>query len=286
MTRVDRTGRVGVWAAVLIGAICALSSCRHHTQTEAVRHKANVDYKNLFAKLRGTWISYEYILHLSKYKSPSRISAYSDGVFSFMIDPDKLNNDTLVFTAWLNGHEEKGMWIDFTSPDTLGRYSIGIRKKIDRDMESRSQLTDNIVRIKIDSPFLIIYTAAFDSVRYVYYDSVYGKRASDYPLRYYTTRTLFGGSYVVRDSGMLFETSSLFFDPEHTGRVVGSPLYDSFDINISSPSPSDTMDYMEFFDSRKVNESRSFNYKFKKNVLMIYPHPDSLPCRLYKRENE
>ena len=270
-----------VWAAMLL---CLLGGCRHQSKPLSVHHAANVDYQQLFAKLKGTWVSYEYILNLRKTQSPSHSAAFSDGVFSFMIDPSHLKDDTLLLTAWVNNHEERGLWIAFDSPDSLGRYAIGIHKHLDVDAEQRSQLADNIIRIKIDSPFLTVYTAAFDSVRYIYYDSVYHNRSSDYPLKYYTTSSLFRGYYYTRDSGMIFGNSMVYFDPQVTGRIYGSAVYDSFDININTPSPGDTTDYMEFFDSRKVNESRSFVYKFRKNILNIYTNIDSQPCILNKVE--
>jgi hypothetical protein len=83
---------------------------------------------------------------------------------------------------------------------------------------------------------------------------------------------------------MIFGSSRIYFDPQRIGRISGSPLYDSFDINVVLISQNDSVDYMELFDSRKQTESRSFTYRARKNAMQIYPNPDSMPCILYKTQ--
>ncbi len=260
-----------------------LTSCWHHSKINKEHHKANVNYARLFSRLQGTWISYEYMLNLNKTASPSRSASYMEGIFSFTIDSDRLNQDTLHCTAWVNGHSERDVWIAFDSPDTMGMFSIGINKS---ENDQHNPNSDNITRIKIDSPYLIIYTSTYDSVRYVYYDNLPKSAPAEYAVRHYTTAALFRGEYQTRDSAMIFGASYVYFDPKHIGRLYGSPVFDSFDINVDVLTQNDSIDYMELFDSRKQTESRSFIYKIKKNVLRIYPNTDSMPCVLHKTEIE
>jgi hypothetical protein len=264
----------------------AFSSCRHHTSMASTHVKANIDYHKLFGKLEGTWVSYEYMLNLSKTTSPSQSAAFMEGVFSFSIDSDGLRNDTVHCRAWINGHVERDLWIAFDSPDSIGQYSIGINLARNSDNEPQGQAADNITRIKIDSPFLTIYTSTFDSVRYVFYEDLPRNSSADYAIRHYTTAALFRGEYYTNDSDMIFGASRIYFDPKEIGRIEGSPIYDSFDINVNLLTQSDSVNYMELFDSRKQYESRSYIYSIKKNILHIYPSMDSVPCTLHKVQPE
>jgi hypothetical protein len=260
-----------------------LSSCLHHKEPPRAHHKANINYPQLFAKLQGTWISYEYMLNLSKTNSPAQSAAFMEGIFSFTIDSNRLADDTLHCIGLVNGREERDLWIAFDSPDSLHQYTIGINKTKNTDNEQQSQGVDNITRIKIDSPYLTIYTSTFDSVRYVFYDNLPRNTASDYAIRHYTTAALFRGEYYTADSNMIFGSSRIYFDPQKIGRIYGSPVYDSFDINVNLLSQNDSVeDYMELFDSHKQYESRSFIYSIKKNTMYIYPSIDSNPCVLHK----
>ena len=271
-----------LYLAVLIVSASSfmLSSCGPHQQQSGKAHqKANVEYSKLFSRIQGTWISYEYMLNLNKTHSPSLSAAFMEGIFSFTIDSNHLVNDTLHCFSWVNNHEERNLWIAFDSPDTLGSYSIGIGN------DQHVLNNDNITRIKIDSPYLTIYTSTFDSVRYVMFDRVARKSQADYPLRHYTTAALFRGEYFVKDSAQLFGSGYIYFDPQRVGRILGSAQYDSFDINVDMMKQNDSTDYMEFFDSRKQTESRSFIYKIRKNSLSLYTNnTDNYPFTLFKTE--
>ena len=270
----------------LIAALlwCMVSSCRHHAAAVRPHHRANINYSQLFSTLQGTWMSYEYILNLNKTRSPYRSAAFMEGIFSFTIDSLRLRNDTLHCKALMNGHEERDFWIAFDSPDSTGRYNVGINKAREYDNYQSTQPNDNITRIKIDSPFLTIYTNTFDSVRYMRYGIVAKNAPPDYALKQYTTAALFRGAYGTPDSGVIFNSSKVYFDPKQIGRIYGSPAYDSFDINTDVLTQSDSGDYMELFDSRKQTESRSFTYKIGKNVLKIFGTQDTTPCVLRKSD--
>jgi hypothetical protein len=257
-----------------------LSSCgQQHKQNAKTHAKANIDYSNLFSHIQGTWISYEYMLNLNKTHSPSLSSAFMEGIFSFTLDSNHLVNDTLYCFSWVNNHEERNLWIAFDSPDSLGSYSTGIGN------DQRVLNNDNITRIKIDSPYLTIYTSTFDSVRYVMFDRVARKSQADYPLRHYTTAALFRGEYFVKDSAQVFGSGYIYFDPQKVGRILGSAQYDSFDINVDMMKQNDSTDYMEFFDSRKQTESRSFIYKIRRNSLSLYSNVSgNYPFTLFKTE--
>ena len=262
-------------------ALLLVSSCRHPAPPKP-HHKANIDYTRLFKKLQGRWISYEYILNLSKTNSPAASSPFMEGIFSFALDSNRLLGDTVHCVAWINGHEDRDLWIAFDSPDSMGLFTLGINRPVERENEQRA--TENYTRIKIDSPFITIYTSTFDSVRYVYYDNLSRTTASVYPMKHYTTAALFRGEYFTKDSSMIFGASRIYFDPQKVGRIAGSPLYDSFDINVDLISQNDSVDYIELFDSRKQTESRSFIYSIRKNALRIYQNTDSTPCTLFKTD--
>jgi hypothetical protein len=269
-----------IWVAMLIAAFGI--SCHHKAETALHHSNPNINYPALLGRLQGTWISYEYILNLAKTRSPYHSAALMEGIFSFTIDSNRLTDDTLHCIAWVNGHEDRGLWIDLTAADSAGGYSIGIHKTIDHDNDSHNVPNDNITRIKIDSPYLTIYTSTFDSVRYVLYMPTLRGMAADYPIRHYTTAFLFHGAYYTTDSDIVFASSHIYFDTLHVGRIYGSQLYDSFDINTDVLSVSDSADYMELFDTKKQNESRSYMYQIKKNVLRIFQDADSTPCVLYR----
>jgi hypothetical protein len=207
-----------------------------------------------------------------------------EGVFSFTIDPNRLRNDTLHCASWTNGRGDADFWIAFDSKDSIGRYAVGLNKAAEYDNYQAVQPNENITRIKIDMPYLIIYTSTYDSVRYIYYPHVPKGAAADYPLKQYTTRSLFRGEYSNLDSTRLFGSSRIYFDTLRIGHISGSPDYDSFDINTDVFSRTDSLDYMEFFDSRKQTESRSFTYKIKKNTLRLYENQDNPPVLLTKQQ--
>jgi hypothetical protein len=221
------------------------------------------------------------MLNLKKTNSPATSAPFMEGIFSFSIDSNRLNEDTLHCLAWVNGHEDRDMWIAFDSRDSTGMYSIGINRPVESENDQHPA-NENFTRIKIDSPYITIYTSTFDSVRYVYYDNLSRTTPTDYPIRHYTTAALFRGEYYTPDSNMIFGSGRISFDPERTGRISGSPRYDSFDINVVMISQNDTVDYMEFFDSRRQNESKSYLYSIRNNSLRIYPNLDSPACRLFK----
>ena len=263
-----------------------ISSCWHRAQPHKQHHKATVDYTKLFGKIQGTWISYEYMLNLNKTTSPSESAPLMDGIFSFAIDSIRLSDDTLHCVAWVSGHAERDLWIAFDSPDSIGLFSIGLNKSKGDENEATNQGMDNITKVKIDSPYITIYTSTFDSVRYVYYDNLPKNTPADYALRRYTTSALFRGKYYTADSNMVFGSSTIYFDPKNIGRISGSQIYDSFDINVNMINQQDSINYMELFDSRKQNESKSFIYSIKKNILRIYPALDSPQCVLHKMQSE
>ena len=268
----------------VISLLLFLTSCWHHTKpTPKEHHKANIDYPKLFRKLQGTWISYEYMLNLNKTGSPYQSAAFMEGIFSFTIDSNRLRNDTLHCRSWINGHEIHDLWIAFDSHDSSGSYSIGVNNS-DNDQHNAS--VENITSIKIDSPFLIIYTNTYDSVRYAFYGHLPRFASADYPIKHYTTEALVRGAYYTKDSDMIFKSSRVYFDPLKTGRIYGSQVYDSFDINVDVLSQTDSLDYMELFDSKKRTESRSFTYSIQKNIMNIYTNPDSAPCVLRKIDLE
>ncbi len=241
-----------------------------------MHHKTNFDYAAFFKKSQGTWISYEYILNLKKTLSPSGSAAYMEGIFSFTIDSTRLVDDTLHCTSWVNGHAERDMWIAFSDADSADLHNVGLNKKDDQQGKN----DENYTKIKIDSPFITIYTNIFDSVRYVFYADLPRNAPPDHAIKYYTTKALFNSCYFIKDSNRIFGSSNICFDPQNIGHISGSKLYDSFDINVNALSKSDSSDYMEFFDSRHENESRSFVYKFKNKTLLIYPDENSKPCLL------
>lgn len=259
-----------------------LPACRNPQKTGKHPHKANINYAKLFSRLQGTWISYEYILNLKKTTSPSESAAFTEGIFSFAIDSNRLEGDTLHCTALLNGRAERNLWIAFDSPDSLGQYNIGITKQHEEN-DGQSQNAENITHVKIDSPFITIYTSTFDSVRYIYYANLPLNTPADYALKNYTTSTLFRGEYFVQDPDRIFGSSHIYFSPQNIGKIEGSAVYDSFDINIGLLAQNDSIqNYLELFDSRKQNESVSYRYSIKKNILYIYPGLDSLPFILRK----
>jgi hypothetical protein len=287
MYEVRGSSKAGILSKLMGMSVLALllvSSCRHPSAPPKAHHKANIDYTKLFSRLQGRWISYEYILNLSKSKSPAASSPFMEGIFSFAIDSNRLIGDTVHCVAWINGHEDRDFWIAFDSPDSMGLFTLGINRPVERENEQRATGNENYTRIKIDSPFITIYTSTYDSVRYVYYDNLSRSTSSVYPMKHYTTAALFRGEYFTRDSNMIFGTSRIFFDPMRVGRIEGSPLYDSFDINVDLISQNDSVDYIELFDSRKQNESRSFIYSIRKNILRIYQNLDSTPCSLFKTD--
>ena len=228
-------------------------------------------------------MSYEYILNLNKTNSPSASAPFMEGIFSFTIDSSHLLNDTLYCRAWVNGHEERNLWIAFDDHDSANMHNVGIFKSNELFGQAPSE---NYTKIKIDSQFLTIYTNLFDSVRYVYFGIPPRNAGPDFALKYYTTQALFNGAFNTADSNMIFESGQISFDPEKWGRINGSPVYDSFDINVSAISQNDSIDYLELFDSKKQNESKSFIYKFKKNKLLIYPDINTPPVVLYRRDAE
>ena len=256
-----------------------ITSCWHKTKPTNKHHKPNIDYHALFGKIQGTWISYEYILNLKKTNSPSESAPFMGDIFSFTIDSTRLLNDTLYCLAWVNGHQERDMWIAFDADDSLPLHNVGLNRS---NEQSGPLLNDNYTKIKIDSQFLTIYTSLFDSVRYVYFGEMPRGASSDYPLKYYTTSALFNSEYFTSDSTIIFGSSLVSFDRQEIGRIYGSPVYDSFDINVVALSQNDSIDYIELFDSKKQNESRSFTYKIKNNALLIYPDNEQKPCVLYK----
>ena len=223
------------------------------------------------------------MLNLNKTGSPYQSAAFMEGIFSFTIDSNRLHNDTLHCKSWINGREVRDLWIAFDSRDSAGLYSVGINSS-DNDMHNAG--AENITNIKIDSPFLIIYTNTYDSIRYAFYGHIPRYAPADYPIRHYTTESLFRGTYLTKDSDMIFKSRKIYFDPTRAGRIYGSEVYDSFDINIDVLSQTDSLDYMELFDSKKRIESRSFTYSIQKNVMNIYINPDSAPCVLRKIDPE
>ena len=267
----------------LVGVAALLSlfitSCWHKTKSGNIHHKPNIDYHALLGKINGTWISYEYILSLKKTKSPSESAPFMGDIFSFTIDSTRLSNDTLHCLAWVNGRQERDMWIAFDAQDSLTLHNIGINRSNEQNTLPQN---DNYTKIKIDSQFLTIYTSLFDSVRYVYFGEMPRGTSSDFPLKYYTTASLFNCGYYITDSTIIFGSSHISFDPKKIGRIYGSPIYDSFDINVIALSQNDSIDYMELFDSKKQNESHSFMYKITNNSLIIYSDIDRKPCIMRK----
>jgi hypothetical protein len=274
------TGIIPVVLALLLSLL--LPSCGRHSRPAGAHHHATIDYSRLFGHLQGTWMSYEYMLHLHKTQSPSASAAYMESIFSFTIDSARLHDDTLHCLSWVNGHEERDFWIAFDAPDSSGLYTIGISRsnKYDNDQQN----ADNLTKIKIDSPYITIYTSTYDSVRYIYYADLPRHTAADYPVKHYTTAALFRGEYFTADSFKIFGAGYIYFDPARVGHIDGSPAYDSFDINVNVLTQRDSIDYMELFDTRKQNESRSFIYKLKKNILQIFTNIDSPPCILRKTD--
>ena len=255
-----------------------LTSCLHKTKSTKVHHKPNIDYHTLFGKIQGTWISYEYILNLKKTNSPAESAPFMDGIFSFTIDSTRLRDDTIHCLAWINGRQERDVWIAFDAEDSASLHNIGVKRSNDQPGLS---LNENYTKIKIDSQFLTIYTNLFDSVRYVYFGELPRNMTGDYAIKYYTTAALFNGEYYTSDSNMIFGASKIGFDPYMIGRIYGSPTYDSFDININAITQNDSIDYIEFFDSKKQNESRAFKYKIKGDLLLLYSNIGQKPCVLH-----
>ena|GEM_PF-4912560 len=267
--------------AVMLMTLLCTFSCHHPSKPSKEHRKATLDYAALFSRIQGRWISYEYMLNIHQTQSPAQSAPFMEGIFSFTIDSNRLSHDTLHCVAWVNGHIERDLWIAFDSPDSIGQYSIGLNHEAGVEVDQRPG-TDNITRIRIDSSFLTIYTSTFDSVRYAYFDNLSRVTGVDYPIRHYTTAALFRGDYFNKDSNQVFGTGHISFDTLRVGRLLGSPIYDSFDINVVLISQNDSVDYMELFDSHKKNESRSFLYSFQKNELLLSPNPESTPYVLRK----
>jgi hypothetical protein len=160
---------------------------------------------------------------------------------------------------------------------------MGVTRTAEDENDQHLQGLENIAGVKLDSPFITIYSMSNDSMRYVFYGHMPKYAPADYVIKRYTTGALFRGTYFTRDSDMIFGAGTIRFDPDRIGRLNGSPVYDSFDINVDVLSQNDSVDYMEFFDARKRNESRSFSYVIRRNVLRIYPSVDTgTACVLYR----
>lgn len=267
------------FAAIISCACMLLASCGHHSAPPAEAREVDPAFSQTLARLQGSWISNDYIKSLRVTHSPFRSAEYIDAVFSFIIDSNKMHHDTLYFNALVRGQEEN-LWIVFGKRDSTGCYKIGQKKSVDYEADARSSPGDNVSRIRLDSPFVTIYTVASDSMRFICYDRVYKGRATDFMLRYYTTQALFDGPYVTADSDKIFGTSHIVFDHGHLGKIIGSPVYDSFDINVDLLGQSDSADYMEFFDTKGAAESHSYTYKIKGNTIKIYPLGNGQPCLL------
>ncbi|MCW3125620.1 MAG: hypothetical protein JWO03_1278 [Bacteroidetes bacterium] len=253
-----------------------LLACCHHTAPPAGQRTVNTAISAILRKLQGSWISYEYTHSLAGSHSPYHSSAHIDGLLSFSADSTRESHDTLYLTGLLKGVEDNGIWIYLGKTDSTGRYYAGQRKATD----SETAASDNITGARIDSAFMTFYTLGSDSIRFSYFDAVYKGRPIDYVLRHYTTQALFKGAYTTVDPALIFGSSQIIFDPVNTGRLAGSPTYDSFDINTDILAQKDTLDYMEFFDTHGVSESHSYSYRIKDNMIRIYPLGEGPPCRL------
>ncbi len=266
---------------LLCFACLLLPSCRQHTQVSSAQKHVNTALSPLLKKLQGSWICYDYLRSLKATHSPIRSSAYIDAVLSFVADSNTISNDTLYLNALIKGHEDNSLWIALAKPDSTGCYPAGQARTTDNE----SSPLDLIVKARIDSSFVTLYTAGSDSLKYVYSDPVYKGRPGDHLLRYHTTNVLFHGEYTTRDSAMIFGSSHIVFDPDHLGRLTGSPVYDSFDINVDVLAQKDTLDYIEFYDTKKRAESHSYTYRIQDNKINIYSLNDGAACRLQKEEN-
>ena len=268
--------------AVILSCICMLlSSCGHHAPPGKVQRKIDPAISSVLRQLQGSWICYDYTQHLARTQSPYHSSAYIDGIFSFVIDSNNTSGDTLHFTALVRGQEDNSLWIALGKRDPNGRYPAWQKKSTDPNASPN----DNIVKARIDSGYLMLYTGAADSIRYTYYDSQYRGRTADYILRQYTTTTLFEGAYTTRDSPVVFGSSHIAFDPVHIGRLTGSPLYDSFEINMDILVQQDTADYIELYDTRGATESHSYIYRISGNTLKVYRLNDGASCSLIKYQD-
>lgn len=247
-------------------------------------HQINVNYHELFRKLQGTWLSYEYMLNLNKTRSPYHSASFMEGIVCFMVDSGRMAHDTLHCVSWMNGHEDKGLWFALNAVDSSGRFSAGIIAPPQYDSYQQApQPNDNICLLKIDSAFLTIYTTTFDSVRYINYGQIPKGAKVNFPVQQYSTKALFNGQYKpIRPDG-LFGAGIITFDSAHAGRLSGSEVYDSFDINTDVLNEKDSFDYIEFFDTRQRNESRSFIYSFFKNDLILGRNGDTSAINFVKQ---
>lgn len=252
-----------------------LGSC-HHSAPPPKGREINPLLSPALRRLQGSWICYDYTQSLNTTHSPLRSAALIDGVFSFIADSARERHDTLYMTALVKGVEDHSLWIALGKTDSTGYYSAGLARGKDGDQASG----DNIIKARIDSAFVTLYTVASDSIRFIRYDEVYRGRTADYMLMHYSTQTLFTGTYTTPDSGIIFRSARITFDPDHTGRITGSPAYDSFDINVDVLAQNDSLDYMELFDTRGVSESHSYSYKITDKTIRISPLTEGPPCRL------
>ena len=261
--------------AAIVPCLCMLVlSCRHQPQGPQPPRQVYPAISSALGMLQGSWISHDYKVSLTKTHSPYRSSSYIDGVFSFMIDSNDASHDTIYFTGLIKGESNNSLWIALGHRDSTGSYTAGQKVYMNNDPTT----SDNIIRARIDSGRVVLYTAESDSMRYDLYDHVSKARPADYMLKRYTTAALFDGGYTTRDTTTIFMTSYIAFDTEHMGRMTGSPSYDSFDINIDILAQHDTMNYMELYDTRGGTESHSYTYQFIKNKLIICPLSIDAPC--------
>ena len=268
--------------SVILCIAIVLCSCRPTPPSAKPSHEVYPAISALLRDLQGSWVSRDYKASLRKTLSPLRSASYIDQVFSFVIDSGDMRHDTIYLTALIRGQANNSLWIALGKTDTLGRYAAGQKVFAENDKTPG----DDIVAACIRQGSVVLYTVESDSMRYELYDREYKARPADYMLQRYTTQVLFHGEYTTRDSGTVFLSSHISFDPDHPGRLLGSAVYDSFDINTDVLAQRDSFDYFELFDTRGASESHSYTYQIKGDKLTICPlTPDAPCCRLLRSDS-
>ncbi|AYL97290.1 hypothetical protein [Mucilaginibacter celer] len=257
----------------LVLAATAFISCKSKTKApvyDTVSQKTSAGSQlNLLQQfkpfIQGVWVTSDYIVDLSRTKSPYISSKKLAGAAALAINLDSAEKDSTVVGVSLNNHEGASFTLFFKpghQPNSL--------KTNWPDYEVNSNFYELGYQIAGSDTSLLLYhynknNHIISSVKYTRVLPKQTDKGMEYGITYITNKLLISGNYELTDTNGT--TSKISFNNE--GKVSGFAGYETYYVNTDFVAgPQNDLDQFSF--NIGVQQQKDYLFKINKDTLNIY----------------
>lgn len=257
--------------ALVFIAVVVFTSCKNHKKQSPTGDVANNKPLNATEALikkfnpiiNGVWVKTDYILDITKNKSPYQSGADFNNQATIVIDTSYLAKDTLSVGASLNNHEGSNFTILFAP----GQQPNSLKTRL-LDYDTETNYYELGYEIAHNDTNIVLYhynkkNKLIDEVKYTRVLNSQPKNGgADYGISYITNKLLITGKYTLADSS----GSPMNIQFYNDSKVLGLGDFTTYEVITDFTECNTDLIYFDDYEKNR----HGFSFKLKSDTLNIY----------------